>query len=669
MGFDAKKVRNFAVAGHGGCGKTSLCDLALLKCGAVDRRGRTDQRTSVFDSSPEEQERQSGIHSSAGFCKRGDTRLFFMDNPGYSEFIGETVASIHACDAVLIVVDGVGGFEVGAARAWKMARELDKPRALLINRLDKDLSDFGKVLKQLQDAYGEQVCVPFTIPVGSQSSFSSVVSVLDKSAGEEAKSYYGKIMDAAAESDEELMMKYLDGQELSQDEISAGIRKAVLSGKLAPVFAGSAEKDIGIDQLLDGLASFLPPPVYPGKKVKLKDGKEIEPSETGPGLAFVFKTAVDPHLGQLNYFRMISGVFKPGEDILNVSANSRERFGQIVFMNGKNQSPADEVGPGAIAAAVKLKQTKTGNTLSSSASAEIPPPVYPRAVMSYAVTPAKSGEDEKMAAALHKFVETDPTIKLERQTETHELLLSGMGDQHIGIIIKKIKDTNKLEINLASPKIPYRETVTGHGEGHYRHKKQSGGHGQFGEVFLKIAPNEAGYEFANEVVGGNIPKNFIPAVEKGVHEAMEKGPLAGCLVERVKVSVTDGKYHAVDSNEMSFKIAGRMAFRDAMRKAKPVLLEPIMNVKILVPDHYMGDITGDLNHKRGRILGMSAEEGMQALTAQAPLAEMSRYATELRSMTQGRGSFEMDFAHYEIVPSNVANTIIANFKHADEEDL
>ena len=421
---------------------------------------------------------------------------------------------------------------------------------------------------------------------------------------------------------------------------------------------------------MNGIVNLLPDPMMKGKAALKEEGEEIEIKADGPGIALVYKSIVDPFIGQLTFFRVVSGIFKADSEIYNVSTSSKERLGSIYMMNGKIQEQIEEAGPGAMIGVAKMKHTKINNTLvtSSSIKSELAPIVFPNTVMSYAITAAKNGEEEKIGTGLAKLAESDPGIKIIRDKETHELILSGMGDQHLSHTLKLLKEGSKVEVNFTSPKIAYRETVTSVGKASYRHKKQSGGSGQFGEVHLRIEPNKDGFEFLNEVVGGNIPKNFIPAVEKGVVGAMQKGPLVGCHVENLKVAVYDGKHHPVDSNEMAFKIAGRTAFKLAMADAKAIILEPIQNVKIMLPDEYMGDITGDLNHKRGRILGMSAEDGMQVVNADIPLSEMSRYATELRSMTQGRGLFEMEFARYEMVPSNVAKEIIDEYQAEQEED-
>lgn len=672
----AVEIKTFAVAGHSGGGKTSLCDLMLYKAKAVERCGSVDQKTSVSDYTADEQEKRSSIYAAPLNCEWKGNHLFFIDTPGYGEYIGETTAALKASNSVLVVVDAVGGLEVGCAKAMKMAEDLNLPRFIFINRIDRERADFKRTLDQLQEAYGKTACVPLTLPNGSESGFKKVINILKDTEvpadlADEAAEYREALMDTIAESDEKLMEKYLEGGTLTDEEISAGLKVAINTGSLIPVFAGSAAKDIGITELMDGIVSLFPDAAS-RKEVTFADGSKTQISDSGTGIGLVFKTIIDPFIGQLTFFRVLSGVFTAEKDAINVSKDGKERFGQLLMMNGKEQKPVTEAGPGYIVAVAKLKDTHISNTLATAPGIKpLPVIVFPNPVMSYAISAVKSGEEDKIASGLHKIAETDPTVTFKRHDETHESLLTGMGDQHLGNIVRKLKDVYKVEVHLSTPKIPYRETITANGDGHYRHKKQSGGHGQFGEVALRLSFNEAGFEFVNDVVGGAIPKNFIPAVEKGVAEAMITGPLAGCVVENIKVSVYDGKYHAVDSSEMAFKIASRMAFREAMAKAKPVLLEPIMKVRITIPDHYMGDITGDLNHKRGRILGMEADSTMETVNAEIPLAEMSKYATELRSMTQGRGLFEMEFSRYEQVPATVANEIIAKYQaekqHHEEE--
>jgi elongation factor G len=661
------------IAGHSGSGKTSLCDLMLFKGKAVERLGSVDQKSSVSDYTVDEQEKKSSIYATALHCDWNGHGFFFTDTPGYGEFIGEMTGALYAADLCLLVLDGSHGLEIGASRAWKLARDQKKPRMIFINRLDRERADFAQVLEQVQDAYGKTVCIPLTLPIGKEGGLGGVASVLrpqdiPADLADQAKAYREMLMDTIAESSEELMMRYLDGEELSEQEISVGLRKAVAAGTLVPVFAGSVAKDVGVTELMNGLAALGPDPLT--AKFADKDGNAVTPVASGPGIGLVFKSVVDPFIGQLTFLRVVSGVFRSDGDAINLSNGNKERFGVFFLVNGKQQVPVDEVGPGMVVGIPKLKSTALNHTLATvSGGVPLMPIKFPEPVMSFAIAAVKSGEEEKIATGLIRQTDSDPTLRVVRNAETRELILSGMGDQHLNHAIRKLHDINKVDVACTSPKIPYRETITASGDGHHRHKKQTGGHGQFAEVYLRIQPfPEDRFEFANEVVGGNVPKNFIPAVEKGVVEALERGPLAGCVVQNIRVAVYDGKHHPVDSSEMAFKIASRMAFRDAMGKARPILLEPIMSVRIMIPDEYMGDITGDLNHRRGRILGMQAEEGMQVVSADIPLAETARYATELRSMTQGRGSFEMNFSRYEMVPANVAQQIIAQHQQDVEEE-
>ena len=663
---NAVNCRNFVIAGHAGSGKTTFCEQLLRKGGAIGRIGSIDAKNTVSDYMADEQSRQASIYATPLNCKWKDNTFFFVDTPGYGEFIGQYIAAVRAADAAIVLVDAIDGPQIGTARAWKHAKARKIPRFGLVSRMDKDRADFKAVITQMRKNHGANVVIPLFWPVGSEANFSGVVNVLfDKDIPADIADDVAECrqlwMDAIAETDETVMERYLDGTPLTDEEIRVGLRKSVISGNTIPVFAASATKDIGMTEFMDTVLEIFPNAL---EYVPLAGGPSSV-SDEGEPFGIVFRSINDPFSGQLAFVRTVSGTFKPDTDVWNVSKNCKERLGQLLLINGKQQTSIAEAGPGTIFAVAKLKDTHVGDTLAGGSDVKTLPRIdFPKPVMSYAVTAAKSGDDEKIASGLRKIIECDPTISLTRDDETHEVLLSGMGDQHLAITANRLKDQYKVEAVLSTPKVPYRETITTAGEGHYRHKKQTGGAGQFAEVYLKISPNEAGFEFANEVVGGNIPKNFIPAVEKGVVEVMTSGPLVGCAMEKIRVAVYDGKYHPVDSNEMAFKIAGRMAFREAIAQAKPILLEPIMKVAIHIPDSYLGDITGDLNHRRGRVLGMEMEEGLQIVQAEVPMAEMHKYATELRSITQGRGSFEMELARYEQVPGNVASEIIA--KHQAE---
>lgn len=671
--INSEDCRNFVIAGHAGCGKTTLCDLMLFKSKEVDRMGSISQKTSVSDFTPEEQQREASLFAAVMHCKWQQSRFFFIDTPGYGEFVGEMLSSMRAADSVLVMLDGTDGPQVGTARAWKFTKLRGVPRFAAINRLDRERADFDTVLAAMRENHGKNVVLPLTYPVGNGDKFTRVIDVLhdtDIPSDIAAQVAENKemLMDAIAETNDSLMERYLNGDEIDMKEFDAGLLEAVLSCRIIPVFATSSTKDIGVTELMNYIERIFPKPLDK-KQAPLANGEFIKVSDSGAGIGLIFKAVDDPYSGHMAFMKVISGSFKSDSDIFNVSTNTKERIGQLLLVNGKNTSPINEVGPGTLCAITKLKNTHIGNTISSSDSTPIIKGIdYNTPVMSYAIKATKSSDDDKLNNALHKIAECDPTIKVFRDDESHQLLISGMGDQHLNLAIKRIKELYKVDTEIETPKIAYRETITGKGDAMYRHKKQTGGAGQFAEVHLRIEFNPDGFEFCNAVVGGNIPKNFIPAVEKGVSEMLSKGPLVGCKVENVKVTVYDGKYHSVDSNEMAFKIASRMAFKDAMSKASPIILEPIMLVKIYIPSEYMGDITGDLNHKRGRILGMDVEEGMQVVNAEVPLAELGKYATELRSMTQGRGSFQIELARYEQLPTNLANELIKQHQSTLKED-
>ncbi len=668
-GKGAENIRNFVLAGHSGSGKTSLADLMLFKAGAVPRAGNVNDGTSVSDYRDEERERKASMYATMLNCAWKDSHFYFIDTPGYVDFFGEAVAGIQVADMAVIVVDAAAGVDMGTMKAWKCARQYGIPRAFFINGVDREQANFPEVLAKLQSLYGATACIPFTVPVGERGSFAAVAKVLGGDDAAAVADYRSSLLDAIAESDEQLMEKYLEEGELSPDEIVRGLHAAILTGGVVPVFAGSAATGVGVAEFMDAVSAYFPSPVG-GRKVALKEGEYACQAATGDGLAFVFKSVNDPFVGQLTFFRVYGGVIKGDGDVFNLSRDSKERFGNLLLVNGKEQTAVEEAGPGEIVAIAKLKNTHIGDTLGSRPGKEqFAPAVYPTPTQHSAVYAVKTGEDEKIANGLHRICEEDPTVRMERNPETHETLLSCMGDQHLNTIVNRLRHMFKVEVDLRTPKVPYRETIQGTGQASYRHKKQTGGHGQFAEVHLRVERlPDAEYEFANEVVGGNIPKNFIPAVEKGVAEAMVNGPLAGCKVINLKAVVYDGKYHPVDSSEMAFKIASRGAFRDAMKAAKPLLLEPIMSVKIFFPEEYMGDISGDLNSRRGRILGMDREDGLQVLNADIPLAEVYTYPTSLRSITQGRGTFEMEFSRYEVVPSTIAAQIQAERAKEEEQE-
>jgi elongation factor G len=660
------KVRSFVLAGHSGAGKTTLADLMLFKAGAVSRLGSVDQGTSVSDFRPEEQDRKGSIYAAALNCAWNGHHFFFLDTPGYPDFCGDAIGALSVADFVLIVVDANLGIGPGTLRAWKLAKDAGIPRAFFINGCDREQADYEGVLAAIQESYGATVCVPFTVPVGEKDKLSGVVNVLDpNAAGVDA--YREAVMDTVAGADDALMEKYLDEGKLSAEELNRGLHQALFSGAIVPVLCGSAGKDVGVAELLNALCDLCPPPTA-GAPVPCEKGA-IDRTAAEP-YARVFKSVNDPFIGQLTFFRVYSGTFRSDSEFLNATRGARERVGALFHINGKEQSPVEAAGAGEIVAVAKLKNTGMLDVLAQK-STDVRPvaPPYPQPTMAYAVFAASQGDEDRIGTGLQRLAAEDMTFQIERNPETRQIVIRGMGDQHLTLMVSRLKRDFKVEVTLGTPKVPYRETVTAVGSAQFRHKKQTGGHGQFAEVHLRVEPLPgAEFEFANEVVGGNIPKNFIPAVEKGVVEAMLRGPLSHSKVINFRAVVFDGKYHPVDSSEMAFKIAARGAFRAAMAEARPILLEPIMSVKVIFPDQYMGDITGDLNSRRGRILGMDREEGMQVVNADIPLAETFTYPPQLRSITQGRGTCEMKFSRYEPVPTQIALKVQEEAKKEAEEE-
>ncbi|NMA19065.1 MAG: elongation factor G [Lentisphaerae bacterium] len=668
-----ERIRNFVLAGHAGSGKTTLADLMLFKAGVVGRRGSVDNGTSVSDFRQEEQERKSSIYSSILHCPWKDGYFYFTDTPGNSDFCGEAMNCINISDLMVLVVDAMLGIGPGTIRAWRQATERNMPRMIFINGCDRDQANFDAVLEAIRHNYGMNVCVPYTLPIGSKGGLTGVGCVMEGVQGEyadRAAEFQSALTDSVAESDKELMNKYFEEGELSPEDFAVGFRKAVLSGTLVPIFVGSAEKDLGVSELMDGLMAFAPSPLD-NVPLRLEEG-EIDRSSSDV-LGFVFKAVNDAFMGQMNYIRILSGTFKSDSELINSTRGGKERLGNLLQVQGKEQATIEDAGPGEIVAVAKLKNTGLNDVLGSkNFNYKFQPVAYPQPTTMYAISAANKGEEDKLGSGLSRLTAEDPTLQVERNPETRQTVISGMGDLHINLLVSRMKNDFKVEVDLESPRIPYRETVNGTGTAQFRHKKQSGGHGQFAEVHLRIEPfagtAEEEFQFGNEVVGGNIPKNYIPAVEKGVIETRLAGPLSRSKVINFKATVYDGKYHDVDSSEMAFKIATRGAFREAMSKAKPMLLEPIMNLKIMFPDEYMGAISGDLNSRRGRILGMDHEDGMQILRAELPLAECYSYPTQLRSITQGRGSFEMAFERYEPVPSQLAAKIQEEAAKLQEEE-
>lgn len=666
--YGPDNVRTIAVVGHGGCGKTSASEAMLHVVGATGRLGTAESGTSISDYLPEEKERLISISASALHFEHDGNLVFLLDTPGYADFFGEVVCSVRACDAAIIVVDATSGIEVGTAKVWALLKEAGIPCAVLVNKLDKENSDFSDVANSLAEVFGRE-CVPVLLPIGAESSFSGVTNLLDGEVvaslqGEEASgaaSFQEKLIEIAAEADDALLEKYLEGEELSRDELFAGLKGAVRNGKLVPVLSGSAQKEIGITEMIEVVIGLLPSPAGAGPVTSANDQQERSPDLDSPFSALVFKAVTDPYVGQLTYFRVCSGTLRSDSEILNAGKGEKERFSHLYVLQGKTQVEVESAGPGYIAAVAKLKNTTVGDSLTAVADPIVYKGIHvPKPLVSMAVHPLTRGDEEKVSAGLAKLAEEDPTFRVVRNVETKELVVDGMGDLHLDVMMSRLKSKFKVEVTLTTPKVPYKETVTALGEGHEKHKKQTGGRGQYGEVFLRVEPKGRGegYEFANAIKGGVIPTNFIPAVEKGIVSALAEGVQAGYPVVDVKVTVYFGSFHAVDSSEIAFKIAASKAFKDGMKKAKPVLLEPIMNIAVTVPSEFMGDITGDLNGKRGKILGMDQVGNMQIIRAQVPQAEIFKYSSELRSRTGGSGNFELEFSHYEEIPHQITQKIV-----------
>ena len=669
-----KDVRNFAIMGHTGSGKTAIVDAILFKLGVNDRHGSTDNGTSMADWTDEEKAHKITIWAKPfdGIYENGGTRtrLVFIDTPGYADFHGQVIAASAVSDAGLITVDALSGVQVGTNRAWRRCESLGLPRAIVITGIDRDNAEYAAALSNLQEIWGSTRIAPVVLPTADNS---RVIDILvDKDIPEDMVDQVAAIktslVEAAAESDDTLLEKYLDGVDLTPEEVSNGLKDAVNNGSFIPVFATCAKKDIGMNALLGGISRLFPTPI--DRPYKDIDGKELTITVDAPFIGKVWRSITDKFVGQLTFVRVYGGTLSADSEIHNAETNSKERLGTLYYVRGKKQEPALEAKAGDIVAIAKLKHTSLNQTLCANGVERILPEiVFPNPVMSYAITPKTQGDEDKLGEGLRRICAEDPTLQFGRNDATHEQILSGMGDVQLGIAVHRLKDTNNVEVDLNTPKVAYKETVTALGEGHYKHKKQSGGRGQYGDVYLRVSPRDPSDEewFKNSIFGGSIPSNFIPAVEKGLVEGMKAGAVAGYPVINVKTEVYDGSYHDVDSSEIAFKIAGERAFRDAMSKAKSVLLEPIMSVKVIIPDQFMGDITGDLNHRRGRIHGFAASDGMQVITAEVPQSEMFQYSSQIRSITGGQGSFEMEYARYEPVPANVAQKIIAAAQKSDEE--
>ncbi|HIN70424.1 MAG TPA: elongation factor G [Acidobacteria bacterium] len=684
--YDTPSIRNVAIVGHSGSGKTQLTSAMLFDAGMVNRLGMVDEGTTVTDFDEEAIERKHTLAATASYAEWNKTKINVLDTPGIANFLSEARTALGVSDAAVVVVDAVSGVEVQTEKTWAEAQELGIPRVVVLNHLDRERASLTRSLTSLQDVLG-RIIVPIQVPIGSEKSFRGVVDLITMRALLFASDSDGKpsvedipddliasaktaretLIEMVAEADDNLMEKFFEAGTLSQEELEAGLRIAVLAGQVAPLLCTSATLNIGVVPLLDALVKYTPSPAdrpFPNRN----GDKESEPavaSSDGPTAAYVWKTIADPFAGRITMFRVVSGTMKADATVHNLTKDATERCGSLLLLQGKTHTSVDELRAGDLGAVAKLKDTHTGDTLADKGSSiKFPPFTFPSPVLSYAIEPKSRGDEEKISTSLQRLREEDPTIEYGRDDQTQELLLSGQGQLHIEVTVAKLKRRFGVEVNLKLPRIAYRETILASTEAHGRHKKQTGGHGQFGDCKIRMEPLPRGsdFEFANEIFGGAIPRQFVPAVEKGIQQSRMRGYLAGYPVVDLKVTVFDGSFHPVDSNEMSFKMAGSLAFKDAMTRAKPTLLEPIMNVEISSPSEFAGDLMGDLNSRRGRIGGMEPRGAMTAIKAQVPIAEMLTYEQQLTSATGGRGAYQMEFSHYEEVPAHLHSDIISAAK-------
>jgi elongation factor G len=686
--YDAPNIRNLAVVGHGGCGKTSLVSAFLFDMGSITRLGRVDDGTSVTDFDPDEIERKISLQLALAHGEWRKTKLNLLDAPGYNNFLSEARAGLRVADAALVVVDGVSGVEVQTEKVWGYAAEYGIPRVILVNRMDRERASFERGLESLTRAFGRAV-VPLAIPLGEEKDFVGVADLLkdkadvyhDDQSGkfeqvelperirDAAKAMRDKLVEMVAETDEKLMETFFDKGTLEEADLLRGLRAAVRNGKLCPVFPTSSLRNVGLQLVLDAAVDLLPSPAEMGEAVGKSPSTKAEtsrkPTLDSPTSALVFRTIADPHAGRISVFRVYSGSVKSDATLHDVTRDSPERLGGVFLLQGKQQVTVPEVQAGDIGAVAKLKETQTGDTLADKAAPIAYEPVhFPEPATTFAIEPKSRGDEDKISQALRRIMEEDRVLRLSTDPQTHELLLSGMGQLHVEVVVGKLRKRYKVEVNLKKPKIPYRETIKGAAEGHGRHKKQTGGHGQFGDCKIRMKPLPRGgdFIFVDDIFGGSIPKNFIPAVEKGIQESRTRGFLAGYPMVDFQVELFDGQYHDVDSSEMSFKIAGSLAYKDAVAKCKPTILEPIMRVEIAVPEEFAGSVMGDLSSRRGRPQGMEPSGSLQVVKAEVPLAEMLSYDAELTSMTGGRGSYHMELSRYDEVPGHLQEKIITASK-------
>jgi elongation factor G len=673
-----KRIRNVALVGHRGSGKTSVNEAVLFQAGAINRLGSVVDGTTVSDSAADEKAREMSISASLSSFRWEDRKINLIDTPGEPSFVADALAALRVVEGAVFVVNGVMGVEVNTSRLWGRAAALGLARIIFVNMLDRERADFFRALDSLKQAFGSHV-VATEIPIGAEHELQGVVDLIDMKAyrydgdgrdnceeieipgdlADQAQEYREKLMDEVAEVSDDLMERYLEGEEISHQETVGALKTGVTEGNVFPVTCGAATRNLGINRLLDAFVEDLPSPAKKGP-VEV-DGMVLEPDPANDMVALVFKTLADPYAGRINLFRVLQGVLGHDSQVFNCRTHSKERIGQLLVPQGKETEHTDEFGPGDIGAVAKLKETHAGDVLAAK-DADIPLtlPDMPRPVMAFAIEAKAKGDEEKMGAALRRLQEEDPTIDFHRDPQTGEQIVAGLTQIHVEVIVERMKERFGAEVELHPPRVPYREAIKSPAKAHARYKKQTGGRGQFADCHIEIepVPQGEGFEFVNAIKGGVIPGGFIPAVEKGVQEAMQAGVVAGYPIQDVRVRLYDGQHHSVDSSEMAFKIAGSMAFKDAMGNAQPVLMEPIMTVTVAVPEEYVGDVIGDLNSRRGRPLGMEPKGAVTEVKAEVPMAEMLSYAPDLRAITGGQGEYSMELARYEEVPAHLAQQVV-----------
>ena len=670
MAVSASTIRNVALLSHSGAGKTSLAETMLFNAKVINRIGRVEDGNTTSDYEPEENRRSASVQTSLLRFTDGDNKVNLLDTPGYDEFLGESIAALRVAESVMILVAAPTGVDVGTERAWDLARNQNRPVAIVLNKMDRENASFERNIQEIQSAFGNQ-CVPFQLPIGEAQDFTGLVSVIDPPADlpdgvvGDFEAARERLIEAVAESDDALADKYLEGEEISAAEVTAGAREAIRNGDLTPILVCSATQNIGVAELAPIIHDFLPSPA----DLPATSGDDDIADADGPLAALVFKTTADPFVGKLSMFRVFRGTAVSNGEAYNSNKGESERLGQLYMPQGKNQENVAEVVAGDIGTIGKLNATLTGDTLcANDARVTLPGIDFPRGYYSLAVVPATQADLDKMSTSLARIVEDDPSLRFTRNPETSESLLTGLGEVQIEVALDRISRKFGANLNVKLPVVPYRETITQITNSEYRHKKQTGGSGQYGHVLLRIEPmtRDEGFEFGNEVVGGRVPRELIPAVEKGVVNTLREGVLAGFPVVDLKAVIYDGSTHPVDGKPIAFEIAGSQALRQGMAKASPVLLEPIVKIYVTVPETYTGDIISDMNSKRGRILGMSPEGRYTVIEAEVPQAEVQRYSQDLRSMTGGRGSYRFEFGHYEQVPQNIEQRVIDTAKQAKE---